>query len=58
MVLGDDFQPSLSDGISRLFAHVAAVHVPLWLHQRLHDVFGTTDGVEAEYRTKDVFKNK
>lgn len=42
VVIGDDFQASFSDGVCGLLAHLAAAHVPLWLHQRLHDVLGTT----------------
>lgn len=47
VVIGDDFQTSLSDGVCGLLAHFCAAHVPLWLHQRLHDVLGTTARVHA-----------
>lgn len=48
MVIRDDFEPSLSDSVCSLLAHICAAHIPLRLHQWLHDVLGTTDRVDTQ----------
>lgn len=49
VVIRDDFEPSLSDSVCGLLAHVCAVHIPLWLQQRLHNVLGATDRVDKQW---------
>lgn len=44
VVVRNDFQLSVSDGVCSLFAHLCAADIPLGLHQRLHNVFGATVG--------------
>lgn len=52
VVVGDDLQFSIPDGICGLLSHFSAVHVPLGLHQRLHYVLRT-----AEEQTHTLFKS-
>lgn len=42
VVIRDDFESPLSDRVCGLFTHFRAAHIPLRLHQRLHNVLGTT----------------
>ena len=53
VVIRDDFEPSLSDGVGGLLAHVCAVHIPLRLQQRLHNVLRTTDRADTQQGLKD-----
>lgn len=43
VVVRDDLELSVSDHVCSLFSHLFAVHVPLRLQQRLHDVFRTAE---------------
>lgn len=58
VVIGDDFQASFSDGVCGLPAHLAAAHVPLWLHQRLHDVLGATARVHPIPHMTNTWQKK
>ena len=54
MVVRDDFEPPLSDGVCGLLAHLSAVHIPLRLQQRLHDVLGATNRTDTQFGLRRI----
>lgn len=54
MVVGDDFELSLSDGVCGLLAHLSAVHIPLRLQQRLHNVLRATDRTDTQFGLRRI----